>query len=306
MSRGDSGDPHAVTAAALRKMPLPQPGSDDDKNQRGRVLVVAGSVEVPGAALLAGVGVLRAGAGRLQIATCRSVALALGLAVPEALVVGLPETPAGGIDPSAAEALSARAAQCKAVLVGPGMMDADAVDALTAELLLMPEGPALVLDARAIVRLSGVRDRMRRHGARAVITPHSGEMAGLLGISREAVEDDPLAAAHRAAAELAVVVALKGGRTTIVSPEGAAWTYSEGQVGLATSGSGDTLAGIVAGLLARGAEPLQAAIWGVYLHGESGNRLASRIGPLGFLARELLAEIPGLLRDLGADGPAGT
>jgi NAD(P)H-hydrate repair Nnr-like enzyme with NAD(P)H-hydrate dehydratase domain len=81
-------------------------------------------------------------------------------------------------------------------------------------------------------------------------------------------------------------------------PQGGAWSFSQGSVGLATSGSGDTLAGIVAGLLARGASPLQAAIWGVYLHGEAGNRLIRVQGQLGFLARELLAEIPRIMQDL--------
>jgi NAD(P)H-hydrate repair Nnr-like enzyme with NAD(P)H-hydrate dehydratase domain len=91
------------------------------------------------------------------------------------------------------------------------------------------------------------------------------------------------------------VVALKGSCTQVVHPDGAAWTYDQGSVGLATSGSGDTLAGIVAGLLARGAQPLHAAQWGVFIHGEAGNRLAHSRGPVGFLARELLAEIPPIL-----------
>lgn len=87
----------------------------------------------------------------------------------------------------------------------------------------------------------------------------------------------------------------------IVTPQGEAWSFDGGNVGLATSGSGDTLAGIVAGLLARGATPLQAALWGVYLHGEAGNRLARLHGPLGFLARELLAQVPRIMADLTAD-----
>jgi NAD(P)H-hydrate repair Nnr-like enzyme with NAD(P)H-hydrate dehydratase domain len=104
--------------------------------------------------------------------------------------------------------------------------------------------------------------------------------------------------ARQAAGLLGCVVALKGGCTYIAAPDGEAWSYEGGSVGLATSGSGDTLAGIIAGLLARGASPLEAAQWGVYLHGEAGNRLCLSVGPLGFLARELLAEIPAVMAEL--------
>src|SRR5215217_7289122 len=109
--------PTAVTAELLHKLPLPQASDDSDKDDRGRVLVIAGSPEVPGGALLAGVAALRAGAGKLQIATAASVAPHLGLAVPEALVLGLPETPSGGIAPEATAILRPRAERCDAVLV---------------------------------------------------------------------------------------------------------------------------------------------------------------------------------------------
>lgn len=291
----------AVTREFLRSRPLPQPSDDGDKDQRGRVLVVGGSVEVPGAALLAGIAALRAGAGKLQIATGRSAAPHLGLAVPEALVAGLPETEVGGLDPSAADLLVARVRRCDAVLVGPGMMDEGAVLALTARLLAEMPAIPLALDAACLIELAAAREALQPHAGRVVITPHAGEMAALLGVDRDSVVSAPLPHARKAASLLKVVVVLKGGRTHIVTPQGEAWTYAEGSVGLATSGSGDVLAGIVAGLLARGAPPADAAIWGVTLHGEAGNRLSTRLGPLGFLARELLTEIPGVLRDFGSD-----
>ncbi len=294
-----------ITADLLRRMPLPQPDGDGDKEQRGRVLVVAGSVEVPGGALLAGIGALRAGAGKLQIATAASIAPHLGLALPEALVSGLPETPDGGIAPDSARRLAGRAAHCDAVLIGPGMMDEPAVAALTAALLAGLDGPAFVLDAAALAGLGDDPAPLHRHGGRVVLTPHAGEMAALLGRTRDRVLADPLGAARQAAARLRAVVVLKGGQTRIVSPQGEAWIYRDGAVGLATSGSGDTLAGIVAGLLARGAAPLQAAAWGVRLHGEAGNRLTRRHGPLGFLARELLAEIPAAMAALAGPERAG-
>lgn len=285
-----------ITPDLLRTMPLPAPG--EDKDQRGSVLVAGGSRAVPGAALLAAEAALRAGAGKLQVATGRQTAPGLALRLPEALVMGLPETEAGDLGPEAAEALAKAAMRADALLLGPGMMDTDEAMALVKGVLarLDAEGaPFLALDAGALCGQEALREALRPHAGRAVLTPHAGEMASVLGIERGAVEADPLGTARRAAALLQAVVVMKGAQTRVVSPEGEAWTYAGGGVGLATSGSGDVLAGVAAGLLARGTPPAQAACWAVWLHGEAGARLARRIGPIGFLARELAAEVPGLM-----------
>ena len=126
-------------------------------------------------------------------------------------------------------------------------------------------------------------------------------MAGILSVGRGEVEDSPEEFARRAANELGVVVALKGRETFVARPgSDEIFCNRAGNVGLATSGSGDVLAGLVAGLLARGAEPLSAAAWGVHAHALAGDRLARNVGPLGFLARELLSEIPPVLARLEA------
>ncbi|TDH60562.1 NAD(P)H-hydrate dehydratase [Dankookia rubra] len=293
-----SGPVVPVTEALLRAMPLPRHEEGEDKDARGRILVIGGSTETPGGALLAGLAALRAGAGKLQIATCRSVAPALAVAVPEARVSGLEETPQGGISAAAAGLLAERCGRVDVVLLGPGMLDGAAVSLLTARLLGSTAGACFVLDAAVLQELAGCRAALDGHAGRVVLTPHAGEMAALLGIGRDAVLADPLAAARRAATELQAVVAMKGGCTFIADPGGRAWSCDRGNVGLATSGSGDTLAGIIAGLLARGAEPTEATLWGVFLHAEAGARLARRQGPIGYLARELLAEIPRILADL--------
>ena len=129
----------------------------------------------------------------------------------------------------------------------------------------------------------------------AILLPHAREMARLLECEPDEVEADPLAAARRAAQAFGAVAAIKGRYSFIVAPDGRAFRFTGGGVGLATSGSGDALAGIVGGLAARGADPLTAALWGVHLHGEAGRALAKRIGRIGFLARELLDEVPGLM-----------
>jgi hydroxyethylthiazole kinase-like uncharacterized protein yjeF len=287
----------AIDADFLQSMPLPRHGADADKDERGRILVVGGSRSVPGALLLSGVAALRAGAGKLQLATVASAAVQIGVAVPEALVMSLAETDDGDIAPFALDDLAQRLCRCDALLVGPGMLDEAAAAAVT-RAALAADGPAFVLDAGALCQLRGEAEALRRHAGRVVMTPHAGEMARMTGLAPEAIAADPARVAAQAATELGAVVALKGGCTVIADPQGRTWQYAGGQVGLATSGSGDTLAGVIAGLLARGAAPHAAAIWGVYLHGEAGNRLSRTRGPVGFLARELLAEIPALMAEL--------
>lgn len=291
----------SVTLALLRRIPLPKPDDSDSKDERGRVLVVGGTSEVAGAVLLAGVAALRAGAGKLQLATVASSAAVLGMSVPEALVVALPQSRSGEIvGTRGAAALASRVGAVDAMLVGPGMSSARAAHALLAPLVgRMASHAALVLDAGAILALHSDERLLEPLGGRAVLTPHAGEMASLLGIDKGDVERSPADVARRAAARFGAVVALKGAESWIAEPDGTLYHYRGGPVGLATSGSGDTLAGIVTGLCARGAEPAHAAAWSVYLHGSAGRALTRRVGPLGFLARELLAELPPLLRRLG-------
>lgn len=279
-----------IDEAWLRAHPLPAHDGEVDKDARGRVLVVGGSREVPGGVLLASVAALRAGAGKLQIATVASVAPGLALAVPEALVVALPETEEGGFGDGAAELVAKRLDRCDALLVGPGMTgDAGGVAAALAAVAC---DAALVLDAGA---LTCAHAPIAARTGHAVLTPHAGEMATLLGVERDAVLADPDAHARDAARRLGSIVALKGTTTVIATPDGMLLRYGGGGVGLATSGSGDTLAGIVTGLLARGADPVTAAAWGVWLHGAAGAALAKSYGRVGFLARELLAEVPRLM-----------
>lgn len=296
------GEPARVDEALLRATPLPRHEEGDDKDARGAVLCVGGSAEVPGGVLLAAVAALRAGAGKLQIATVRSAAMGMALAVPEARVTPLDETEAGEIAAREGERLAKRLARCAACVLGPGMMDPEEAGKLAVATL---EGAAeggkarFVLDAAALSGVWHLSGALRAGplAGRVAITPHAGEMAHLLGVDRGEVERDRLAAAREAARSLNVVVAMKGGGTFVVAPDGREWFCDRGNVGLATSGSGDTLAGVVAGLLARGADVAEAVLWGVYLHAEAGDRLARRVGKVGFLARELLAEIPRIMAE---------
>jgi ADP-dependent NAD(P)H-hydrate dehydratase len=279
----------------LRNFPLPDHPEDGDKEERGRLLVVAGSRELAGAALLAGMGGLRAGAGKLQIATGASVAPALSVAMPEARVVGCPETDEGCIAAQAIGPLLKWVEGAQATVIGCGLQHGPPLDDLLDALLASRVDTPLVLDAAVLGSLAPRSAAVRAWKGGAVLLPHAREMARLLECEPEAVEADPLAAARRASETFGAVALIKGQYSYIVAPDGRAFRFTGGGVGLATSGSGDALAGIVGGLAARGADPLTAALWGVHLHGEAGRTLARRIGRIGFLARELLDEVPGLM-----------
>lgn len=285
-----------VTPALLRKSPLPRPDGDADKEERGRVLVIGGEVSLPGALVLAGIAALRAGAGKLQIATCRSIAPIVGIAVPESLSLGLDETSDGCIDESADTAVAEYVDGCSALLLGPGTTPRDSTNEFVRRVVTNNENTPTIVDAGALTFLKNNPTAFHHLGGAAVITPHAKEMTAITGIDQLEINDDPASICKSTAAKLECVVALKGSRTFIAAPDGNLYRYESGDVGLATSGSGDTLAGVIAGLLARGADPLTATLWGVYLHGAAGNALAKRIGRIGYLARELLDEIPPLMR----------
>jgi hydroxyethylthiazole kinase-like uncharacterized protein yjeF len=259
-------------------------------------MVIGGDRSTPGAVVLAATAALRAGAAKLQIAAPTSVAPFLGVTVPEALVVSLHETRQGAIHRRAAAALADTAQTADAVVIGPGMVDHEAARALLAALFdRLERGPVLVLDAGAVSTLGGSAALLSRHEGNLILTPHAGEMAALLCEDKASVLREPVEIALAAARAYRAVALLKGSKTIIARPDGRMWRYSDGDIGLATSGSGDVLAGIIGGLAARGADATTAALWGVFLHGEAGNALASRQGRIGYLARELASELPSLM-----------
>ena len=275
--------------SALDAHPLP-PVIDGDKESKGRILILAGSREVPGAALLAATAAMRAGAGKLSIGCVESIAVPIGLAMPEAMVVALPEHRDGGFAGSAVDRIAEQAGEVDAVVAGPGLAQGDICRRIARILLASPVPLALDAALLHILEPGG--------GERAslpVLLPHAGELASLLDCEETRIKADPIGCGLRAARLYRSIVLVKGVTSHVVAPGGETWTYEGGAPGLGVSGSGDTLAGIVGGLLARGAEPLNALLWGVWLHGEAGAALARNVGPIGFLAREIPGEIPRLL-----------
>ena len=281
-----------IDEAWCQANPVPLPTGDTSKDGRGRLLIAGGSRLVPGALLLTGEAALRVGAGKVKLATIESVAIGLGLRFPEAAVVALPEAE-GDIAAGAVETLTALLERTDTLVLGPGMDGQDAAAALVRGLAAAPcPDTSLVLDAAAAACAGPLSDLLGGYAGRMVFTPHHGEMAALTGRDRQEVAADPIGVATEVARRFRAVVVLKDAETVIASPDGEVLHYPGGGVGLGTGGSGDVLAGAIGGLLARGLSPLVAAGWGVRLHGEAGRLLAARVGTVGFLARELLIELP--------------
>ncbi|AWB87573.1 NAD(P)H-hydrate dehydratase [Mycetocola zhujimingii] len=279
-----------VTPNLLRDWALPDAG--ESKYGRGTVLVVGGARRSPGATMLSGMAALRVGAGRLTLAIADSVASAVAVAVPECGIVPLPETD-GTVAGDGIATAEHDLETSDAVLVGPGLDDPDQLEVMLNALpALVGDETVVVLDAFALGVLPRVPDAVSALAGRLVLTPNKEEAARLL--ERDLSDD--------LAADIAEIARRYGAVVTcydaIAHPDGRIWRTGSGGGGLATSGSGDVLAGAIVGLCARGASLEQAAVWATHAHAAAGDRLAVQVGPLGFLARELLDELPRVLVEI--------
>lgn len=273
--------PVRLDANLLQDFPLPELSEEGDKEDRGLVLIVGGSREVPGAAILAGVAAMRAGAGKLHLSTEEEVAISVAVAVPEARVTHGPPVE--------------HVAEARAVVMGCGMEPGPSLDQWLADILGCGATRPLVLDAAALGSLPELASEVRDWRGGVTLLPHAREMARLLECEPQEVEADPPTAVLRAAERYHAIALLKGRSSLIATPDGRLFRFKGGGIGLATSGSGDVLAGIAGGLAARGADVLTATLWAVWLHGEAGRLLTGSMGRVGFLARELVDLVPRLL-----------
>lgn len=282
-----------ITSGLLRQWSLPR--SSGSKESSGRVLIVGGNTGMPGGILLAAEAAMRAGAGKLQVATVGTVAVHLAIAIPEGYVLGLPADADGNLTPAGADAIVDLADDCDAVVIGPGLMSPDAAAAVMRAVVPRLSVP-VAIDALGLAYLTGNLDGVR-HLETAVLSPNVKELFLTLGQDEPDPDRLPEATRELAAATGAVVVS--GAEDTLVAtPDGELWTDSAGGRGMAVSGSGDVKAGIIAGLLARGASGAQAGVWASHVHGRCGERLASRFGQRGYMARDFLPTIPLILTEL--------
>jgi NAD(P)H-hydrate epimerase len=280
----------ATLDAAYCRDLLPRRDPEGHKFTFGRVVAVCGSLEYAGAAYLAALGAARGGAGLVAMAVPVSLRQALAGRLPEAVLVGLPETAEGEVDVAGALARLAER-EADALVVGPGLKETAEYRELVLSLLRQAGSPAVV-DAGALNMLAGSRGWEASTDRDLVLTPHPGEFARLTGTDVGADDGERLDRAMATASELGQVVVLKGARTVVAAPDGRAAVSTVANAALATAGSGDVLSGLIGALIAQGAAPFDAAAVGVYLHGRAGERLSWRLGDAGVLASDIAHEVP--------------
>ena len=271
---------------------LPERPDAAHKGDFGRVLVVGGSIEYPGAALLAGLGALRSGAGLVAVGSAESVARELGGVVPELTWIVLDEEAPGLIAPSGWRRVTAEADRFDAVVIGPGLGRQPATQRRARGLIGVVRGPAVV-DADGLNALAAANRWWHGLAPRLVLTPHPGEFRRLTGEAPDASDDAARAeAAAGAAVRWGQVVVLKGARTVVAGRDGDVMRSTVATPALATAGSGDVLAGAIAALLAAGCDPFVAAACGVAIHGAAGLLAEERIGRSGVIARDVAGLLP--------------
>jgi hydroxyethylthiazole kinase-like uncharacterized protein yjeF len=264
-TRDQGADAFLLDAAYVRSV-LPRRHPDGNKGTFGRALVVAGSRGFSGAAILAGRAAVRSGCGIVHLAVPEGICESVASGVVEAVKSPLPQTEECALSPAALESLLDAAGSAQAVALGPGIGTDRRTQKLQLSFLAEIDKPTVV-DADGVNNLIGRLGMLSRTKAPLVLTPHPGEFARLTGTRPAQANADRAGSARKFATERKVVLVLKGASTVIAAPDGRVFVNPTGNSGLATGGTGDVLTGLIAGLLAQGMSPLDAACAGVYLHG---------------------------------------
>jgi len=287
-------------AETITRLPALAPRrADSNKGDFGRVLVVAGSRGMSGAAILCATAALRGGAGLVRVAVPAGILPIVAAGNPCYMTAPLPEDEAGRLSDGGAAELLALAGASDVVAAGPGLSRADGISRLVTTLVERGEGP-LVLDADGLNALAGHTEVLRRRaaaGRAAVLTPHPGEFARLAGTDIPTVQANRREMAVRFAADNGAVLLLKG-HGTLVTDGRRLYQNPTGNPGMATGGSGDVLTGLIAALLGQGLPPFEAAQLGAYLHGLAGDLARADIGEVSLIATDLLTYLARALRNL--------
>lgn len=266
---------------------LPVRGATGDKFSAGSVVIAGGSPGLTGAPILAGLGAARGGAGYVTVALPESL-LPASDAVPELMGLGVPDAGSShcldGID-----SVITRSRRAGSLVIGPGLGRSPSAAAFAIGLAEASDLP-IVVDADAIHAFGSMREALVARSDATVITPHAGELGGLLGRPREAIEQHRLDSAVEAATTTGSLIVLKGDDTIVATPLGTVAISEGGAPALATAGSGDVLSGLIGALLARGVEPFQACCAAVRLHLEAG-RIAAGAGSEGVLSGDVAAAL---------------
>jgi hydroxyethylthiazole kinase-like uncharacterized protein yjeF len=277
---------------------LPARSRNANKGSFGKVMVVAGSVNYSGAAYLACSGALRGGAGLVTLATARTLQPVVASRLAEATYLPLPEAEPGVIGGEAREVIRKGMGQYNVLLIGCGLGQHPATAGMVKSLLGKKGLPAAVIDADGLNIISSVKEWWREIPGDTVLTPHPGEMSRLCGLTVEKIQADRINIAMKYAAEWQKTVVLKGAYTVTATADGRCAVSPFANPGMASGGTGDVLAGVIAGLAAQGLLPYEAAALGVYLHGAAGEKVRNEMGDTGMVASDLLAKLPATIKGI--------
>jgi NAD(P)H-hydrate epimerase len=287
--------------SALPKVPLLA-----SSGRSGRVLLAAGSVNYIGAAYLACSGAMRVGAGLVTLATTASLQPILASKLTEATYLPLPEAEPGVIAAGAVDTIIERSSGYDVLLLGCGLGQNPSTAEFVSSLIMDKKLPLPVLDADALNILPGVNEWWQWLTDDAILTPHPGEMSRLCRLTVDEVQSSRLNIARKYAAEWCQTIVLKGAYTVIATTDGRCRVSPFANPGLASAGTGDVLAGAIAGMAAQGLSPFDAASLGVYLHGAAGDMIKNVLGDTGMIASDLLMALPAVIKQLkSTTNPAG-
>ncbi|NLK88030.1 MAG: NAD(P)H-hydrate dehydratase [Clostridiaceae bacterium] len=275
---------------------LPVRKPDSNKGDCGRVFIITGSTGMTGSGCLSSAAALRTGAGLIYTGVPASLAPIYCSRLTEPIVIPLEDCGTGCLTASCAGSILERLDRMDAVAVGPGLTVTEDIKKIVMLVIDSCKAP-LILDADALNAISSDPSVLKRLKTGAVVTPHPGEMARLMGIGIEEVQADRIGNASRFASEYGVTVVLKGSRTVVAYPDGKAFINMTGNAGMATAGTGDVLTGIIAGIAAQGADAGDAAVAGVYLHGLAGDAAADYKGMYGITAGDLVDFLPVTIKE---------
>lgn len=274
---------------------LPPRPTEGHKGTFGRVLVIAGSVGMTGAAALAGRAALRAGSGLVRVATSRSALPVVAAIEPCYTTLPLAEDGDGRISAQALHTILDAVQDNDVVAVGPGLGQSDGLRSIVETLMQQPD-LRLLIDGDGLNNLSRLSGWPARRKANLILTPHPGEMKRLWsGLFRDEMPRDRQEAGARVAQATGAVVALKGAGT-VVTDGRQIYINTTGNPGMATAGSGDVLTGVTAALVGQGLGRLDATILGVYLHGMAGDIASNRLGQVSLIATDILDALPEAFR----------
>jgi ADP-dependent NAD(P)H-hydrate dehydratase / NAD(P)H-hydrate epimerase len=280
-------------AETLPKRPL-----NANKGTFGRVLINAGSINYTGAAYLACSGAMRVGAGVVTLATASSLQGIIASKIAEATYLPLPESKPGIVSSEGVEIIRQQCGQYNVLLAGCGLGQNPATVEFLSSLLQKKGLPPLIIDADGLNILAMIPNWWQQIPDSTILTPHPGEMARLTGLTVDEVQADRMGIAARFAQKWHKTVVLKGAFTVIASADGKCRVGPFANAGMATAGTGDVLAGAIAGLKAQGLEPYDAAALGVYLHGAAGDKIRDELGDAGIITSDLLPALPLVIKQL--------